>query len=173
MSDNKKPKTVNKRKVDGRYNISVSNREDLYDVGKNKPNLATQWSATHQPDPEKQKATKARKKITREIIKEMLSVGYNFANDSQIKKQLVTAFGEGALKLTTFEIMTMQQVQKAILKADTQSYGVLLENALGKLMQPVQNVDGSGNDVRPIILRLPEGMDISLPENTEDDEETK
>lgn len=150
---------------------SGKSREDLYEVGKNKPPKATQFSATNQPDPEKQKETWKKKRFTRDLIKEMLQMKYKFTADSQVKQQLVNAYGEEVLDLSIGQIMTLQQMQKAILKGDTQAYSIVIDQALGKQVQAVQNVDADGNDTRPIMLSIPKGMKFDLPSNIEGDGE--
>lgn len=171
METKKKQSTAKKVVVNKVSLKSGTGREDLYEVGKNKPPKATQFSATRQPDPKAISAGMKRRNFTRDVIKEMLNMPYKFTEESQIKKQLVQAFGEGVLELSTAEVMTLQQMQKGILKADTQAYNVLIEQALGKQVQPVNNVDSDGNDMRPIMLTAPKGMKFELPSNTEGDGE--
>lgn len=146
---------------------SGSNREDLYEVGKNKPPKDKQFSSENQPAPGVLKAAHAKKRFSREVIKTMLDGKYDFAPDSQTKQQLIKAFGPDVVNLTVGEIMTLQQMQKSILKADTQAFATIIDQALGKQVQAVQNVDGDGNDQRPIYLVAPKGMKFELPSNTE------
>ena len=146
---------------------SGMHREDLYEVGPGKPPKEHQFSSTNQPAPGVLKEAHAKKRFSRMVIENILNNKYDFSDDSQIKKQLVAAFGPEVLSLTVGEIMTLQQVQKSILKADTQAYGTLIDQALGKQVQAVQNVDGDGNDMRPIYVTAPKGINFMLPSNTE------
>lgn len=147
-------------------------REKRSDVGPKKPPIDKRFSSTNQPDPAKQKATKAKKKVFRELIREMLNGKYKFADDSQIKKQLVTAFGPEILNKTTGEIMILQQMQKSILKADSQSFMALLDRVEGRPVQAIAQTDSDGDDLDsvPVVLNFPKGINFSLPGNTEGEE---
>lgn len=115
--------------------------------GKNPVPKHTQFSSTNQPDPAKAKATKAKKRFTRELVKQMLNTKYKFQDSSQIKQQLVAAFGPEVANMTVGEIMTLQQANKAILKGDTFAFQNLLNQAFGL---PKQKHELGGEDGEPI-----------------------
>lgn len=142
-------------------------RELDYEVGKNKPPKANQFSSTNQPNPKHSAESKARNKFTKDVLRQMLEMPYKFTEDSQIKQQLSRAFGEEILNKSVMEIMVFQQMQKAILKADSVAFSNLLDRIMGRPVQAVAQTDTEGNDVRPIFLRLPKGMNIELPSNIE------
>jgi len=147
-------------------------REKRTDVGKNRPPKDKQFSSTNQPDPEKQKATKAKKRVIKETIRALLETQYKFAPDSQLKKQMVAAFGADVLKKPILEVMALQQVQKAILKGDTQAFTALLDRVDGRPVQAIAETDPDGNELEgvPIKLTFPKGMKFELPSNTEGDD---
>ncbi len=117
------------------------------EVGPYKPPKATRFSSDRQPDPSKQRATKAKKKFHRELMKELLSQKFVFKEGSELKKQLETSFGPRAAKLTSGEIMALLQIQKAILKGDTVAFKELMNQAYG---QPKQALEHSGPGGGPI-----------------------
>lgn len=137
------------------------------DVGPCNPPKDKRFSSSNQPAPGRIKAGKAKVKFTRELLKQMLSMPYKFAADSQIKQQLIKAYGPTIENMSVAEVMSLQQMQKAVLKGDTQAFSTLMDQALGRPVQAVAQTDTDGNNVKPVYLSLPKGMDISLPENTE------
>lgn len=83
--------------------------------------IGKRFSKDYQPDPKKQSVTKALKKVNRQMVEQILAGKYNFALGSQIRDQLITAFGPDVVKKSLFEIIQLQQVQRAILKSDTRA----------------------------------------------------
>lgn len=141
-----------------------------YKVGPGRPPKETRFSKENRATREmykKASKTKADKRAAREIIKDLMKGKYKFAGNSQIKQQLITAFGDVVNNMSAFEVMTLMQMQKAILKGDTYAFSTLLDHSYGKPVQAVHNVDEDGNTVKPVSLTLPKGLDISLPSNTE------
>lgn len=105
------------------------------------------FTSDNQPDPSKQKATKAKKRFTRQLMADLIEQKYKFGPDSAVKKQLVEAFGPKAASLTAAEIMVLKQVQKAILKADTPAFKAIMDQTIGL---PKQALEHSGPDGQPI-----------------------
>lgn len=147
-------------------------REKRKDVGPGKPPADKQFSKENQPDPALKKAGHQRKRMIKDVINALLDGKYKFADDSQIKKQLIAAYGLEVLDKSAFEIMTLQQVQKAILKGDTQAFSALLDRVDGRPVQAIAPTDPDGNELEnvPINLTFPKGMKFILPSNTEGDE---
>lgn len=136
-----------------------------------KPLEGVKFSSDYQPSGEAKSKGKQRKKFTREVMKEMLSMKYKFTPESRIKEQLVNAFGAGVLELTVAEVMVIQQMNKAVLKADTYAFQTVMDQALGRPVQSVANTDPDGNAIPAYKLTLPQGMSIELPSNIEGDDE--
>lgn len=104
----------------------------------------TRFSSTNQPPKEKKMAGIAKKKFTRQLLKDMLNLPYKFAPESQIKQQLIKAFGKEIENMSIGEIMSLQQAQKAVLKSDSGAYMALLNQAFGL---PKQDIDLSTKEV--------------------------
>ena len=70
-------------------------------------------------------------------------------------------------KLTQLDIITIKQILKA--KAgDTGAFNALLDRAEGKPRQVSDlNLSGSQNTQPTYIFKMPEGIDINLPSNTD------
>jgi len=124
-------------------------REKTYDVGHAKPPVQHQFSSTNQPDPSKSAETKRRKRFTRETLKELLNRRYTFDDASQVKAQLVKAYGEKAvMKMTVMEIATIMQMHKAIIKGDTQAFNSLMVNTFGQPKQPLEHSGPGGAPIQ-------------------------
>jgi hypothetical protein len=136
-----------------------------------KPLVGVKFTSENQPTGQAKSAGKQKKKFTREVLKEMLNMPYKFAEDSGLKKQLIAAFGKDVLDLPIGEIMSLMQMQKAVLKGDTAAYNSVIDQALGRPAQAIINTDEDGNVIPGIRLVLPKGMDISLPSNTDGSDE--
>ena len=68
--------------------------------------------------------------------------------------------------------MILQQMQKSILKADSQSFMALLDRVEGRPVQAIAQTDSDGDDLDsvPVVLNFPKGINFSLPGNTEGEE---
>lgn len=145
--------------------------DEVYKVGDRKPPLHSRFSSEKQPPGSVKSEGKRKKKFAREMMKELLSSKYFFNEDSQIKTQLVKAFGIKVLKHTTGELIVLMQAQKAILKGDTNAANFLMTQSFG---QPKQQFEHTGADGVPLeratVIHV-QSID-KLPEikETEDDE---
>ena len=108
-------------------------REKRTDVGPGKPPKDKQFSSTNQPkDPNKSALTRKRKKFARDLIRDtLMNLSYKFGEESKVREQLRKAFGDSVDNLTAAEIMTLQQIQKAVLQGDTQAYNAVMNQAFG------------------------------------------
>lgn len=95
------------------------------------------FSSEHQPSGKAKSNGWKRKKFKRELLQEMLDLKYTFPANSKVRQQLVDAFGDGVLKLTLGQIMSLQQAQKAILQGDSSAYTTIMNQLYG---QPQQNI---------------------------------
>lgn len=99
------------------------------------------FSKENQPDPKLKAEGWKKRKFSRLVIADMLNMKYKFTPASfkeGVAKQLKDAFGDLIDEMTIGELMTAQQVQKAILKGDGMSYQAILNQAMGL---PKQDVD--------------------------------
>lgn len=122
------------------------NENSGYKVGKNNPPIHTRFGNRPPPDVNKQKETKKKNRYTRDRIKALMDLPYNFPPNSQLRGQLVQAFGEKVVrKLTGMEVAALMQINKAILKGDTQSFRELNNQAYGlpKQITELQGLDGT------------------------------
>lgn len=131
------------------------------------PPKGVRFTKDNQPSGEKKSEGKKKRKFTRELMKEMLNMKYKFAEDSALKKQLVAAFGNDILDKPIGEVMTLMQMQKAVLKGDTAAFNSIIDQAFGRPAQAIINTDEDGNVLPPVHLTLPKGMNIDLPSNTD------
>lgn len=100
--------------------------------GYGKPPEGKKFSKDYQPPPEALKEGKKKKKFTREILKDLLSMPYRFAAaDEKIKKQLVEAYGPEIENMTLGEVMALKQAQKVILSGDSTAFTALFNQAFG------------------------------------------
>lgn len=132
-------------------------KEKRTDVGRNKPPADKRFSKENRPDEAKRiagiKKAAEKKRFTRDVMKGMLTINYKFAEGTQLKQQLVHSFGDGILEMSVAEIMVLQQMQRAILKGDTYAFNSLMDQALGKPMQSVANVDPeTGKHVKQVFV---------------------
>lgn len=118
-----------------------------YKVGPGRPPLHTQFGKRPQPDPKKSWETRRKKMALRDKMKEMLDMPYNWDANSQVKKQLETAFGKRIYKMTVGEVMALQTMQKAILRGDSKAMNDFLNQAYG---MPKQINEHSGINGGPI-----------------------
>lgn len=81
------------------------------------------------------------RRFRRQMIADMLGLQYKFTPDSQIKKQLVAAFGPEILEMTVGEVMTLQQFQKAVLRGDSTAFGTVMNQAFGMPKQEVETTE--------------------------------
>ncbi len=94
-----------------------------------------------QPSGEAKSKGRQKKRFTRFVIGEMLNMKYKFTPESfkqGVAKQLKEAFGTTLDEMTIGELMTAQQIQKAILKGDQLSFQTLMNQAMGL---PKQDLD--------------------------------
>ncbi|MFA9219856.1 MAG: hypothetical protein ACEQSL_01575 [Sediminibacterium sp.] len=127
------------------------NRAKNFKGAKGKP-----FTEDLQPSPELKKAGWAKRKFSRDLIKELLDHPYKFKEGSQIAEQLKQAFGDDILNTGAGAIITAQQIQKSILEGDTQSANNLFNQALG---MPKQQQDISVTSPELIITRKVIGND--------------
>lgn len=132
----------------------MSEENKIEDTGKDrvsfyrKPPIEHRFSSTNQPDPAKQSATKQKRKFTRETMKGLLNMRYALKDESEIKRQLIAAYGEEAVKrMTAMEIATIVQIHKAIKLGDTRAFNAIMVNTFG---QPKQITELSGLNGGPI-----------------------
>lgn len=126
------------------------------------------FSKDYQPTGNAKSKGKKKKRFARELVTEMLQMPYKFAADSQVKKQLIQNFGNEIVEMTVGEVMTLQQMQKAIMKADTIAYSTLLDQAFGRVSQHVDLTSkGETINTKPVLQILPTKV-IDAP-NIEDD----
>lgn len=103
---------------------------------------ATKFTSAKQPSGKNKSLGKRKKKFTTQVYKEILSMPYAFTPDSQIKRQLIKAFGNQITGMNIGEVLGLQQIQKAILKGDTPAFNSLMDRAFGK---PPQSIDIDAN----------------------------
>lgn len=147
-------------------------REKRTDVGPKKPPKDKQFSKENQPTGKQKSDGHKKRQAIKEMIRMMFENKYKFSDDSQLKKQMITAFGPEVADKTILEIMTLQQVQKAILKGDTQAFIALLDRVDGRPVQAIAETDADGNELDgvPINLTFPKGMKFNLPSNLDGDD---
>jgi hypothetical protein len=128
-----------------------------YEIGKGKPpqteaSVATRFgtSTGNKPDQVKSAITRKIKKEGRERLREMLSMKYKFTDDSKVRLQLVNAFGRGVLRLTVWEIVQLQQFQKAILAGDSTAAAYISNQAFGLLKQTMEHSGPNGNPIETV-----------------------
>lgn len=126
---------------------SGNNREKQYEVGYSKPPVTFQFSKDNQPDPEKQKKTKAEKRQSREFLKELTGMPYNFQDGGKMKAQLVEAYGDKVLKLKAIELVVLVQYHKAILGGDSRAAEFIMSHTYGPAKQIMEH---QGKDGGPI-----------------------
>lgn len=131
------------------YTAQPDNAVVEYPVGHSHPPKHSQFSSTHQPpDQVKKKATLAKKRATRELLKELLNMQYQFEENSQIKQELEKTFGKKAVKAgTVLDIMAMRQIIKSVKGNNTNAFREVLVQAYGL---PKQQLEHSGPDGGPI-----------------------
>lgn len=132
---------------------------------KRPPPIGKRFTKEDQPSGKAKSDGKKKAKFTRSVLKEMLNMNYTFAEDSQLKKQLVQAFGPDVLKLSVAEMMSLMQMQKAMLKGDTAAYNAVMDQSLGRPAQSIIQTDEDGNAIPGVHLVLPKGMEFNLPSN--------
>lgn len=126
------------------------------------------FTSDYQPGAAKSKATRAKQKTIRDAFKLLLKMKYQMPEKSKLRKELVKAFGEAAVKkMTTADLMAVQQMQKAIKKGDTFAFTAVLNQAMGMPKQEIEDV--SDRPAPPVILNMPPGVSLNLPSNTEGD----
>lgn len=138
---------------------------------KKPPPNGKKFTTDNQPTGEAKSNGKKKAKFTRSVLKEMLNLPYKFTEESQLKQQLVKAFGPEALSMSVAELMSLMQMQKALLKGDTGAYNSVMDQALGRPAQSIISTDEDGNILPPVRLVLPKGIDISLPSNIDGHDE--
>lgn len=99
------------------------------------------YSKENQPSPKAKSIGRQKAKFKRDAIRELLNLPYKFVPDSPIKKQLVSAFGNAILQMPVGEVMGLQQIQKAILKGDSQAFTAIMNQAFGMPKQEVETTE--------------------------------
>ena len=131
---------------------SGENREQPYRVGDKKPPLEHRFSKDKQPNREgreKAKSTIAKRRAIREEMLNLLHLPYKFSENSGVYKQLVTAFGEKAVKKAmkdgSWQLAYLQMINKSILTADGKSLMDAINQPLGmpKQVQELSGPDGT------------------------------
>lgn len=127
---------------------SGNSRETQDDgAGFGKPPKKFQFTSTYQPGRNKAKETFKRKRDVREVMKELLKTQYFFTeHNERLKELLEKAFGKKKInRMTAVELMLLQQINKAILKGDTQAFNSILNQTYGmpKQIQEVTGKDGA------------------------------
>lgn len=110
------------------------------------------FSSTNQPTPAAKANGVLKKKFIRLVLAELLGMQYKFIPNSQIKKQLIAAFGQDVLKMNVGQVMGLQQAQKAILKGDTFAFTQLMNQALGLPTISAEITGKDGKDLAPLVF---------------------
>lgn len=143
-------------------------RDVEYKVGPGCPPKDKQFTSENQPPGELKSAGWKKKKFTRDTIRAMLDLPFKGSKDLDWYKKLVEIFGEEALEgITMGQLMTLRQQQVASENGSTPAYSALIDQSMGRPVQALAQTDVNGNDLPPIALKLPPGMSISFPKNTE------
>lgn len=125
-----------------------SNGDNVPKKEANKPPMGVRFTAENQPDPKKQSNTKQKRKIGREILRDMMAAKFEFKEDSPIRQELVKLYGKNVLRLSALEIMTIRIMQKCVKEGNVQAYRELMIQTFG---QPKFTAELSGLDGAPLI----------------------
>lgn len=131
------------------------NNDEKEKVGYGAPPKSRQFSSTNQPNAEQKekiRRTREKKKVNRDILRDMLSMPYKFDPDSNVGKELKKSFGDKKFeKLTVGQLMILKQMNKAILGGNTQAFTTLWNQAFGL---PKQVTELTGKDGEAITQPL-------------------
>lgn len=114
-----------------------------YLVGKNKPPEHSKFGNRPQPDFKKRGKKLSENSHGRKRIEHLISHAKFFFGDDpgseKMKAEFQKIFGEKAANLTGYEIATLRQLQKAIVKVDTTAYNSVMNQAFGNPNQPLKH----------------------------------
>ena len=107
--------------------------------GKMNPSTGKKFSKDYQPDPKKVSEGIRRTYALRELLG--LSTGNAFKG-SKTDYRALTAhyFGIEEKEVTVKMVMEFRQIEKAVLKGDTQAFSVIMDRAYGKAPQAEQEI---------------------------------
>ncbi len=149
-------------------NTGETREEEGYKVGPGKPPKEHQFTSSKQPTPEAKSAGIRRKSFTRDTIRTLMSLPVKEVPDD-LKDWVVKTYGEEALKgLTAGEMLTLKQQMVAASNGNTFAYNAITDHAIGRAVQGIAPTKMNGEDLPPIELKVPVGINLNLlPSNTE------
>ena len=99
-------------------------RDDRQADGRHKidPAAGIPFSATNQPPAELKRAGWAKRKRGKELVKQILELGFIGADNSKIKPMIAKYFGVDESEITVEMVMVFRQAEKAIQQNDTNAF---------------------------------------------------
>lgn len=104
------------------------------------------FSKTNQPSNEAKKAGHTRRRLLKDILN--ITTGAKFEGSAKDYRFLTAKYlGIPENQVSIRMVMDFRQIEKAILKGDTQAYNALMDRGYGKPIHFVAQTDTKGNDV--------------------------
>lgn len=95
----------------------------------------------------------AKKKLLKELLN--ISTGNKIGSGSNDYRKLASDFfGIKEEDVTIRMVMDFRQIEKAILKGDTQAYNAIMDRSYGKPVQAIAQTDSEGNDIDADLSKL-------------------
>jgi hypothetical protein len=142
MAKKPNPKTAILSKFTGKTPVKEGGKETSIKPRRKGPmngkETGIPFGEQKQPSSEAKKAGWARRNRGIELVKNILSLKFKGAKDSDLRKKIAQYFGVPENDITVEDMMIFRQSEKAIKNADTNAFKAIMERGFGA---PKQSID--------------------------------